>query len=209
ILLTKGIADLSAGRLEKSVGHPAADDDVRGPVEEVLDDKDLIRDLGAADNGCKGLLRIVQDLLRAGNFAFHEQAEHPLVLREELRDDGGGCMGAVGGAEGVVDVYVGEACQPFGEIDIALFLFLIETQVLEQHDLAGLRLCYRLFRRGANTVFGKNDRRPKEFAEMRHQVVERVFLGWPVFRPSEVAHQDRLTPVRQYLFDSWDSRTDA
>ena len=44
----------------------------------------------------------------AGDFAFHEEAEHPFVFGEELGDDGGGGVGAVGGAEGVIDVDVAE-----------------------------------------------------------------------------------------------------
>ncbi len=147
IVFAEGVADLAAGCFEKGIGHPAADDDIGRAFEEVFDDEDLVGDFGAADDGGERLLRLMQDLFGAGDLAFHEQAEHPFVFWEELGDDGGGGVGAVGGAEGVIDIDVAEFCQLFGEILVAFFLLFVKPEVFQQHDLAGLRLCDGLFRR--------------------------------------------------------------
>jgi hypothetical protein len=74
------------------------------------------------------------------DFAFHQQAEHPFVPGEKLGDDGRGSMGAVGGAEGVVDIDVAELGELFGEGLIAFFLFFIEAEVFQQQHLAGFEL---------------------------------------------------------------------
>jgi hypothetical protein len=48
----------------------------------------------------------------------------------------GGGVGAVGGAEGVVDVDLGEAGKLFGEGGVVGFFFGVEAEVFEQKDLA-------------------------------------------------------------------------
>ena len=67
-------------------------------------------------------------------------------------------MGTVGRAERVVDKDVGHACQFAGKRRIVLRLFLVEADVLEQHDVTFLE------RRGlglgvlADDVGGQRDR---------------------------------------------------
>ena len=50
----------------------------------------------------------------------------------------GGGMRTVRGAEGIVDIHFGQGRQLLGEGGVVLFLFLVEADVLQQHDLAVL-----------------------------------------------------------------------
>jgi len=53
--LDQGLADIQALGFEKRVGHGAADQDVVGLADEVLDDRDLVGNLGPAQDGHVGL----------------------------------------------------------------------------------------------------------------------------------------------------------
>ena len=62
-----------------------------------------------------------------------------------MRDALGGGVGAVRGAECVVDVDVGEGGELPGEAGIVGFFFGVEAEVLEQEDLARLELARHFF----------------------------------------------------------------
>ena len=49
-------------------------------------------------------------------------------------------MGAVGGAEGVVDIVAVRRCQAFGEVRIIRLLTGMKAQILQEHDRPGLGL---------------------------------------------------------------------
>ncbi len=92
--------------VEEGVGHAAADDDGVGLVEQVVDDLDLVGDFGSADDGDEGLDGIGDGLAEVGELLVHEEAGGGLC--DEVGDALGGGVGAVGAAEGVVDVDVAE-----------------------------------------------------------------------------------------------------
>ena len=209
IVLTEGVADLSAEGLKEGVSHPSTDDDIGGAFEKIFDDKDLIGDLGAADDGDKGFLRLVQDFFGAEYLAFHQQAEHPLVLGEELSDDGGGCVGAVGGAKGVVDIDVAEFSQFFGEGLVTFFLFLMKPQIFEKEDVPGLQRSGGFCRGLTDTVGGEGDGCAEELLEARNKVFEGIFFGGSILGTAEVGHQDDAAAVVKDLLYGRDGGADA
>jgi len=91
-------------RLLKGEGHTAADDEGVDLVEEVVDELDLVRDLGAAEDGEEGPLGGLEGLGEVVELLLHEVAG---CLLGELNAYHGG-VGAVGGAEGVV--WLGRGC---------------------------------------------------------------------------------------------------
>ena len=70
-----------------------------------------------------------------GHLALEQE---PGVAGQQVRDALGGGVGAVGGAEGVVDVEVGERGERLGELRVVLGLARLEADVLEQQHVAGL-----------------------------------------------------------------------
>ena len=124
------------GALE-GVGHSADDDESVDLVEQVIDDVDFAGDFGAADDGDEGLLGRFEGLAEVGDFLFHQQAGDGGL--EEMGDALRGGMGAVGGAECVVDVDFGERGKSFGEGGIVGFFFSVEAEVFKQQDLARTR----------------------------------------------------------------------
>ncbi len=108
------------GTLE-GVRHSADDDQGIYLVQQVIDDVDLAGDFGAADDGDEGLFGSFESLAEVGNFLFHQQAGHGGL--EEVGDAFGGGMGAMGGAERVVDVDLGQRGEGLGEGGIVGFFF--------------------------------------------------------------------------------------
>ena len=57
-----------------------------------------------------------------------------------LHDTHIGCVGAVGGAEGVVDVAVGEGCEIRRKALVVFLFFISEAQVFQKTHVAGREL---------------------------------------------------------------------
>ena len=70
-----------AQRVEEGVGHAAADQQRVGLVEQVVDDVDLAGDLGAADDGDEGPVRLGEHLAEEVELLLHQQAGGGLARR--------------------------------------------------------------------------------------------------------------------------------
>jgi hypothetical protein len=93
----------------------------------VLDDADLVADLGAAEDGDERLLRMTERFAQILEFFFHQQAGG--VLFHEMGDALGGGMGTVSGSESVVHVIVAELGEVAGELGIVGFFFGVEAEI--------------------------------------------------------------------------------
>lgn len=89
--------DVVKGLLEGE-SHAAADDQGVDLVEKVVDQLDLVGDLGATENGEEGALGRLEDLGEVLELLLHEETGG--LLGEVDTDHGG--VGAVGGAESIV-----------------------------------------------------------------------------------------------------------
>lgn len=98
-LVKEGAAngDVLEGLLEGK-GHATADDEGVDLVQQVVDELDLVRDLGTAEDGKEGALRRLESLGEVVELLFHEEASS--LLGEVDTDHGR--VGTVGGAKGVV-----------------------------------------------------------------------------------------------------------
>ena len=132
--LDQRVAGLDPLRLEEPEAHRAADQDLVGDFEEAVDHADLVGDLGAAEDDDQRPLGRLDHLGQLGHLALQQQAR---VGGQVVGDPGGAGVGAVGGAEGVVDVDVAELGEAFGQVRVVLRLPRLEAEVLEQQHVAG------------------------------------------------------------------------
>src|SRR5699024_7597368 len=121
--------------LDEGVGHAAADDDGVSDVQQVVDDADLGRDLGAAQNGNQGTLGVGQSAAHDLQLLLDQEAGHGGQVSGHAS---GGGVSAVHGAEGVGHVQISHISQSLSELRIVLLLADVEAEVLQQHDLTGL-----------------------------------------------------------------------
>ena len=102
-------------------------------MQQVLDDADLVRHLGAAQDRHEGPLGIFQSLAHNGQFLADQEARHRWQIS---RHAGSRRMGPVYGAKSVGYIDLRQGCQLLGKFRIVLLLFLMEAQVLQQENLA-------------------------------------------------------------------------
>ena len=107
LLLDQRVAGRDALRAEEAEAHRAADQERVGGVEEAVDQRDLVGDLGAAEHHHERPLGRLDDRAQRRHLALEQQARHgrAQVLRHPDRRR----VRAVRGAEGVVHVGVGRA----------------------------------------------------------------------------------------------------
>ena len=123
------LADLAALGLDEGVGHAAADDEGIGFGQKVLDDVELVRDLGAAEDGDEGSLRVFDRIAEIFDLFGNEIAGNGFIHIVDYAD--GGAVGAMGRAERVVDEHVCERTEFLGERGFVLGLFRSVTGVLK------------------------------------------------------------------------------
>ena len=134
LLLDQRVAGGDPLRAEEAEAHRAADQDLVGDLEEAIDDADLVADLGAAEDDDERTARRLDHPGQLGHLPLQQQ---PGVARQQTGDAHGAGVGAMGGAEGVVDVDVGELGERPGKGRVVLGLPGLEADVLQQQHFAG------------------------------------------------------------------------
>ena len=173
---------------------------------QVLDDFELVGDLGAAENRDERPVRRPERLAEILDFVGHQEPRRRLV--DVVHDAFGRGVRAMRGAERVVHVDVRERRQRFGKRRIVLFLFGVEPQVLEQDDAARIRRD-DLSRRRADAV-GRERHRPvherRQVLGHRLQAEFRIRLA---LRPAEVRREDDRRAAFQRVRDGRQGRANA
>ena len=149
VALDQALADLFVLSEEEGVGHRAADEQRVGLVQQRLDDVDLVGDLGAAEDRDERALAACHGVAEELQLLLDEEADRPRLALHHLRHAEGAGVLAVGGAEGVIDVDVAELRELAGEVGVVLLLVLMESEVLQQQDVAVGQLRRQLLHRAA------------------------------------------------------------
>jgi hypothetical protein len=124
-------------------------------------------------------------------------------------------VGAVRGAEGVVDVDLGQRGQRLGEGRIVGFLFGVVAQVLKQQNLAGLKLAGHLAGHFAHAVGGKGhvdafaERLVEQFAQAVDDRAQRILWIRFALGAAQVRGQDDLGLVLEGVDDGGQRGHDA
>ena len=138
VFFNQALAGGDAKRALEGVSHATDDDQGVDLVEQIVDDVDFAGDFGAADDGDEGMLGRLKRLAEVGNFFFHQQAGDGGL--QEVRDAFRGSVGAMRGAECVVDVNFCKRGELLRELGVIGFFFGVVAEILKQQNLAGLKL---------------------------------------------------------------------
>ena len=120
----------------EGVGHRAADHDAVGAAQERADHRQLVGNLGAPEDGDEGTGGISERPTERREFRLHQRTGG-----RSRKTAGAGVhrgVGAVGGAEGVVHVFVAVGGERGGELGRVPGLPRVEAKVLEEKDFARL-----------------------------------------------------------------------
>ena len=197
ILFRQRLADADALRMQKRVGHAAADHERVDLADEIFQQIDLGGNLGAADDRDHGFGRRFQRLAQRVEFGLHGA---PGIGRQLVAEAFGRGVRAVRGREGVVDPDVAELCQFRDEGRIVLLFFLVEAGVFQTEDVAVLHRGDRLRRRLADAILGERDRLLDHLRERFRHRLQRL-LGIASLGPAEMREQDHLAALAGNLRD--------
>src|SRR5581483_9241350 len=186
IRLDEALADLLALREEERVCHRPTDQQRITFTEELFDDVDLVGDLRAAEDRDERALRIGDGVAEELEFLLDEEPDDARLALHRLRHAERAGVFAMRGAEGVVDVDVAELGDLLGEIRVVLLLFLVESEIFEQQDVAVLKTFGSAFDAGADAVIDEADRLAEQFTELLLNRLERVFRLRSALRPAEM-----------------------
>ena len=173
---------------------PPIEDPVGG-LEEGLEHADLVRHLGAPDDRHERALGRGEDALERRDLALQQAAGS---ARQQVRHGLGGGVRAVGGAERVVDVDVGQRGVALRQLGVVLRLARLEADVLEHHDVPV-----------GHVVEGgrQHDLLPQQLGEPVGRGPERVLLLAPL-RPAEVRGEQQARALLAQLLQRGQRRAD-
>jgi hypothetical protein len=191
-------------RLQERVGHRAADQQRVDFAEQVLDDFEFVRHLGAAENGDKRAIRIVERLAEIFHFVGHEKAGDR--IRHVMHDAFGGRMRAMRRAERVVHIHIAERRELLGKRRIVGFFFGVKAQVLEQNHAAGVGRD-RLLSGRAHTVTGEGHGSSEQFRQMIRDRLECELVIDLALGTAKVRGQNDRRTLREGVGDGRQSAT--
>ena len=192
---------------EEGEAHRAADQDRVGDPQEAIDHRDLVGDLGAAEDRDERPGRPLQHAHERAHLAF-EQA--PGGVGQQVRHAGGARVGAVGGAEGVVDVDVREFSQGAREVGVVAGLPRLEADVLEDQQLTVAQPLGERAHVLAHDVRGERDAGAgQQLAQARGHGRERETGNAPALGAVQVGDQHEPCAAGAQLFDRRQRRADA
>ena len=185
ILFYQGLAHFISLCSQEGVSHTAADKQCINLIEQVADNADFVAYLSTADNSNKRMQRIGYSLTYILDFLFQQEA---CSCRQEVSYAFNRSVCAVRYTEAVIDIQVCQRSQLFGKFHVVLFLFLMETQVFQQQDVARLQLAGSSLRSLANTVGSEQNLFAQQLAQMLSYRSQRQFRFNLSFRTAEMCH---------------------
>ena len=203
-------------------GHAAADDDLVGLLEEVVDERDLVGDLGPAQDGEQRPLRALHHRVEGVELRLHQEASR--LVGKGHPDHR--AVGAVRGAEGVVDVDVAEPGQALAErlhrgrigrllgavLELHLRLLLdVEAEVLEQHHLARLQGALRAgrFHRRPHAVGEERDLLAQDLGELVGNRLQGELRHHLPVGPAQMRHEHDRGALLERVLDGGERGQDA
>ncbi len=187
VTFEQALADGPALGHQEGVGHAAADDEGVDAIHEVLEDPELVRDLGTADDGRERLGRRLEQRRERDDLALHEQAG---VGRQVGRHADRRGVGTMRRAEGIVDVDVGIGRQRLRELGVVGLLLGVEAQVLEQDRLARLEAGDGVDGADAERVAGHAHGSAQQVRQAQRDRTQAEGVVDLALRPTEMAGQD-------------------
>jgi hypothetical protein len=180
---------------EEAEAHRSADEHSVRELQKPLHDADLVAHLGAAEHHAEGTDGIVADGGQLSHLALEQQAG---VGWQQVRYPLGGGVSAVGGAEGVVHVQIGQCGKPPRQLGIVAGLTGLEAAVLEHQHLPGTELSRQALRLGAHHRRRQRDLRAQQLPQPnRDRSHRKRRIG--SLRPPQVRdeHQRRFALAQQ------------
>lgn len=192
--------DSTHGHVVEGLGerksHATANDEGVDLVEHVVDELDLVRHLGTAENSKEGAIGALEDFCKVLELFLHEETGS-LFLEVDANHTS---VSTVCGAKGIVDVEITQCGELLleGVHNVLLDLYLVwafalfgamEAEVFEENDSTVLCVIYSFLDIGTNTIVEEDDGFIDLFREYVCDGFEGVFRRALAVWASEVGHE--------------------
>jgi len=221
LLIPQRRADVGAVEdFVESEGHTSSNDHLVDDVDHVVDQLDLVGDLGTSHDDCKRPVWGFQNLGERIELLLKEEAGSSGL---EIDSDHRG-VSSVGSTESVVDEDVSQVSELASEffdffrgsldlfaVDFSLAFFSeIESKVLEQEDLTFLAIFDHLNGLWTNRFWDKCDISSECFADSWDDWLEGEFLLHSTVWSTSVRHKDdRMGTLIEQVLDTWNGCGDS
>ncbi len=193
-------------REQEGVGHAAADDEHVDLVDEIAEELELGRHLGAADDRGDGALGTAKRGLQRLELLLHRPSRmRGQLVGQPMRRR----MRAVGGGEGVIDVDVAELGERVDMGRIVLLLALVKAGVFEQEHVAIVHFGDRVFRCLADAIRAESDGTLDDVGDRRGDGLQRIGFVRPPLGSAEMREQNDLAALVSDLRDGRCNALDA
>ena len=196
-----------AQRLVEGEDHTTAQDDLVRLGQEGLDDANLGGDLGAADDGAKRSLRVLDGAVEVVQLLLEQETGN--VRLAGASDTSGGGMRSVRSTESIVDEDFGGASQLLGEPGVVGFFFLVESSVFQQAHGAVGHAGDSLLNFRADAVVDLGDQAGEQFGQSRANRGQAELVFRARLRSAKVRARQHLGAVLDQVFDGRDGGADA
>ena len=207
VIFHERFPDRNPARLEEGVRHRAADEQGVDARNEILDDLELVGHFRAAEHGDERPVGAIEHASEVLEFRGHEQARGRIL--HEPDDPFRRRMGAMRGAEGVVDVDVGERRELLREAGVVLLFLGMKPEILEEHD--AIRACAVDRGRGRrpDRILREFDGTAEQLRQPFRDRPQRKFRVRLPLRPAEMRTQNHRGAAIERVPDRGDRGSDT
>jgi len=207
VVLDEGFAHRVASGLQEGENHATTQDEGVDLGKHGLNDGDLGRDLGAADNGRKGSLGDIDGTLEVVELLLEEETRNRGL--QELADTLGGAVGAVSSAEGIIHVEIGVGSQLGRESGVILLLLGVEADILQESYITVVHLGQGGTNRDTDAVRDQGDGLAEELGEAGSDGSHRELGLVAALGSAKVGGEEDLGTLLDEVFDGGDGTSDA
>ena len=173
----------------------------------MIENTDLGGNLGTADDSDEGTLGLGEDTGQRVDLLLEKEAGDGRQVSGGAHD---GTLGAVSGAEGIENENVTIGSELLGDLGVVLLLTLVETDVLENEDLARLDGGDSLGSLLAVSVGDKGNVETRELGELLGDRLKgELRLEASTLGTAEVAHEDDASVVLNEIVDGGQGSLDT
>ena len=206
LIAAQRLANRVTLRAQEREGHRAADHHHVGQLQEPVDHADLVGYLRPADDRYERWRGMLEDAGQRAHLAFEQTSR---CTRQQVCHAGGAGVRTVRGAEGIVDIDVGELRQLAGKLQVVGGLSRLEAHILQEQDLAVSQLFGELARTPTHDLGCERHACTGELTQtLGHRRKRQVGLG-PSLRASQVRDEHQTGAAGAQLSDRGQGLHDA
>mmetsp|Transcript_5922 Transcript_5922/g.17808 ORF Transcript_5922/g.17808 Transcript_5922/m.17808 type:complete len:393 (+) Transcript_5922:213-1391(+) len=207
VLLNERGSGAQASCLQEGENHASAEDELVDLSEERLNDANLCRHLGSSNDGSERTSWIGDGSLEIVELLLQEESSHGRL--QVLGNSGSRTMGTVSTSKSIVHVHISVRSKLLGKLGVVLLLLLVESDILQEEDVAIVHLADHALDLRADAVGRHLHVLAEELAQTAGDRLERELVLRSRLWSAQVRRQDHLGASVDEVLHRRDRGTDT